>query len=188
MKKLEVVLALAVSGFVNAQDAYDIDQYKRDCNCDSAMAVGIHNVITSLNTWENNTHTFKTGDTDKYATIGILKDIYTDPTAKFKYAKINPRIAQLQVNGYAFEDTISFSKWIASIPIIDTSKYEIIYYVATHDKTIEYYDNSDLTLYERINVYERSSGKLIRNIDIVYNQLNFRVIRDSSVGRSILTK
>ena len=87
MKKLAVVLALAVSGFVNAQDAYDIDQYKRDCNCDSAMAVGIHNVLTSVNNWVNNTHTFKTGDTDKYATIGILKDIYTDPTAKFKYAK-----------------------------------------------------------------------------------------------------
>ena len=188
MKKLAVVLALAVSGFVNSQDAYDIDQYKRDCNCDSAMAVGIHNVLTSVNNWVNNTHTFKTGDTDKYATIGILKDIFTDPSAKFKYAKINPRIAQLQVNGDIFGDTISYSKWIASIPVYDTSKYEIMYYIDNHYETIEYYDNSEFNLNEVINVYDKSSGTLIRNINIVYNQLNFRVIKDSSVGRSILTK
>ena len=63
-----------------------------------------------------------------------------------------------------------------------------MYYIDNHYETIKYYDNSEFNLNEVINVYEKSSGTLIRNIVITYNQLNFRVIRDSSVGRSILTK
>ena len=181
MKKLAVVLAVVVSGFVNAQDAYDIDQYKRDCDCDSTMAVGIYNLITSVKNWENNTHTFKTGDTDKYATIGILKDIYTDPTAKFKYAKVNPRIAQLQVNGYAFEDTISFSKWIASIPVYDTSKYTFEYSRMTGNALPDNHDD-DKRVIESIDVFDKFTSKHIRGIFIVYDQRNFRIITDSYVS------
>ena len=176
MKKLAVVLAVVVSGFVNAQDAYDIDQYKRDCDCDSAMAVEIHKLKVDEDKWENNTHTFKTGDNDRAATLGILKDIFTDPSAKFKYAKINPRIAQLQVNGYVFGDSISYSKWIESIPVYDVNTYEIRYTVIP---------GSDFDLYETITVIDKSNRKIVREIFIVYNQFNFRIITDSSIGRSI---
>jgi hypothetical protein len=174
MKKLAVVLAVVVIGFVNAQDVYDIEQYKKECNCDSATAVGIYNVFAETSNWVNNTHTFKTGDNDKAATIGILKDIFTDPNAKFKYAKINPIIAQLQVNGFSFGDTISYSKWIESIPVYDTSKYEIKYIN----------DNAD-DLLESISVVDKITGEWVRSILIYYNQRNFRLITDSSIGHSI---
>ena len=184
MKKLAVVLAVVVSGFVNGQTAEEIEQYKKECNCDSAMAVGIHDHIVETSNWANNTHTFKTGDNDKAATLGILQNIFTDPTAKFKYEKINPRIAQLYVNGlFSLTDTISYSKWIASIPVYDTNKYSFRY---MNDNANYNYDNADINLHESIDVFDNSTGKCIRTIMIIYNQRNFRVIIDSSiVNRSI---
>lgn len=174
MKKLAVVLVLVVSGFVNAQTAKEIEQYKKECNCDEKLAVEIHNSVNEINSWTNKTHTFKTGDNDQAATIGILKDIFTDPNAKFKYEKINPRIAQLQVNGFSFGDTLSYSKWIESIPVYDTSKYEIIY---TNN-------NTGVKRYiESIAVYERNTDKLIRNIVIIYTDNNLRIITDSYVTK-----
>ena len=90
MKKLAVVFAVVVSGFVNGQTAEDIEQYKKACDCDSAMAMEIHNAF--VDAYErrllNKTHNFKTGDNDKAATIGILKDIFTDPDAKLNMKKL----------------------------------------------------------------------------------------------------
>ncbi len=79
MKKLTVVFAVLVSGFVNAQTAEEIEHFKKD-DCDK-LAVEIHNSVNEINSWTNKTHTFKTGDNDKSATAGILKDIFTDPIA-----------------------------------------------------------------------------------------------------------
>jgi hypothetical protein len=173
MKKLAVVLAVVVSGFVNGQTVKEIEQYKKECNCNEKLAVEIHNSVNEINSWTDKTHTFKTGDNDRAETIGILKDIFTDPTAKLKYAKINPRIAQLQVNGFSFGDTISYSKWIASIPIYDTTKYELIY---------TNYNTGIVNRYnESIAVYERNTDKFIRKIFIIYTDNNFRIITDSNV-------
>ena len=60
MKKLAVVFALVVSGFVNAQTATEIEQYKKECNCDEKLAVEIHNSVNEINNWTNKTQTFKT--------------------------------------------------------------------------------------------------------------------------------
>jgi hypothetical protein len=173
MKKLVVVLAVVVSGFVNGQTAEELEQYKKACDCDSAMAMEIHNAV--VDSYErrllNKTHNFKTGDNDKAATIGILKDIFTDPNAKFKYEKINPRIAQLQVNGFVLSDTISYSKWIASIPVYDTSKYEIRY---------ELRDNGNRKM-EVIDVFDKTTRADIRTILIVYLDNSFYSIFDSSI-------
>jgi hypothetical protein len=70
MKKLAVVLAVVVSGFVNGQE-FDLT-----------------NSISEMNHWLNTTHMYKTGDNDKAATIGILKDIFTDPDAKLNMKKL----------------------------------------------------------------------------------------------------
>jgi hypothetical protein len=171
MKKLVVVLAVVVSGFVNAQTAEEIEQYKKECNCDEKLAVETHNIVDAYNSWSNSTHTFKTGDNDQDVTIGIGKDIFTDPTAKFKYAKINPRIAQLQVNGFRFGDTISYSKWIASIPVYDINKYEIRY---------ELRDDGNRKM-EVIDVFDKTTHAGIRTILIVYLDNSFYSIFDSSI-------
>jgi hypothetical protein len=57
----------------------EIEQFKKD-DCDK-LAVEIHNSVNEINSWTNKTHTFKTGDTDKVETIGVLKDIFSDPIA-----------------------------------------------------------------------------------------------------------
>lgn len=181
MKKLAVVLAVVVSGFVNGQTVEEIEQFKKDCDCDVTLSSDTYNSISELDNWFNNTHTFKTGDNDKSATTGILKDIFTDPDTKFKYAKINPRIAQLQVNGFSFGDTISYIKWIASIPVYDTSKYEIIYNFENNG--VEYKHDPSISLKESINVVDKSTESRIRTIYIVYTNGNFRSIIDSSISK-----
>lgn len=57
--------------------------------------------------------TYVVGANDE-ASIGILKDIFTEPTAKEKYSEINPKIESLQVTGTAapFTKRVPFSKWI----------------------------------------------------------------------------
>jgi hypothetical protein len=180
MKKLIVVLAVVVSGFVNAQTVEEIEQFKKDCDCDVTLSSDTYNSISELDNWFNNTHTFKTGDNDKAATAGILKDIFTDPAAKFKYEKINPRIGQLQVNGFSF-DTISYSNWIASIPVYDTSKYEFIYSFSNNG--VEYKHDPSISLNESIDVFDKSTGSNIRTIFIVYTSGNFRSIFDSSISK-----
>lgn len=54
MKKLAVVLAVVVSGFVNGQTAEEIEQFKKDCDCDSAFAVELHSDIEKFNDWFQN--------------------------------------------------------------------------------------------------------------------------------------
>ena len=181
MKKLAVVLVVVVSGFVNGQTAEDIEQYKKACDCDVTLSSDTYNSISELDNWFNNTHTFKTGDNDKSETAGILKDIFTDPDAKFKYEKINSRIAQLQVNGYTGLDTISYTKWIASIPVYDTSKYEIIY--SFDNDGVEYKHDPSISLMESIDVVDKSTESRIRTIYIVYTNGNFRSIIDSSISK-----
>jgi hypothetical protein len=181
MKKLILVIALGVSGVGFGQTSKEVTQWKKDCDCDSSLAVKIHNDVSEVNNWVSKTHMFKTGDTDKSACVGILKDIFTDPTAKFKYAKINPRIAQLQVKGYAGLDTISYSKWIASIPVYDTSKY-MLEYSRTTDEGLPDNHDDDKRVVESINVFDKFTARYIRGIFITYDQRNFRVITDSYVS------
>ena len=185
MKKLVVVLAVVVSGFVNAQTAEELEQYKKACDCDSAMAMEIHDAVVDAyeRSLLNKTHNFKTGDNDKDATIGILKDIFTDPNAKFKYAKINPRIAQLQVIGFSYSDTLSYSKWIASIPVYDTSKY-VFSYVLENDGVVPENDEFGMII-ERISVIDKITGNGIYSVVIKYIHNNFYSIADTSIGKII---
>ena len=61
MKKLTVVFAVLVIGFLNAQAAEEIEQFKKD-DCDK-LAAEIHNSVNETNSLTNKTHTFKTCDT-----------------------------------------------------------------------------------------------------------------------------
>ncbi len=58
MKKLTVVFAVLVIGFLNTQAAEEIEQFKKD-DCDK-LAAEIHNSVNEINSLTNKTHTFKT--------------------------------------------------------------------------------------------------------------------------------
>ena len=45
MKKLAVVLVVVVSGFVNGQTVEEIEQFKKDCDCDVTLSSDTYNSI-----------------------------------------------------------------------------------------------------------------------------------------------
>ena len=77
----------------------------------------------------------------------------------------------MQVNGFVLSDTISYSKWIASIPVYDTNKYEIRY---------ELRDGGNRKM-ERIEVLDKTTHADIRTILIVYLDNSFYSIFDSGI-------
>ena len=156
MKKLFLVLALATIN--NASFSQD----QQEIELDSASMVVIDSAVAELENWMTTTKTFKTGDNDE-AVIGLLEYLFFDDDVKYMYANSNPRIAELEINGFTFGQTCTYNEWINSIETLDRNKHDVIYRL-----TIDAFgfDNHKETLIIR----SKETGELVRYIFIYYNE------------------
>jgi len=158
MKKLILILFLIVGNLLIGQTEEQLDDF-----------------VNELNSWSKNTKTFKTGDNDRHLMVGLLKDIFTDPSIKYKYAELNPRIGEMMVLGKYLSDSIPYKKWITTLDKYNSDKYKFIY---DYDDNNGYDINNELLYTESITVYDDDDVALF-NIYIIYNGNNLRCILDS---------
>ena len=158
MKKIVLVFAVLVSSFGFGQSDTNPELQKM-----------IDSAVTELDNWEATTKTFKTGGDDA-AAFGLLENLFLDVDVKYMYARINPDIAELEINNLDLDisGTCSFDEWINSITVLDTSNYKFIYRYVTGTSS-----NEMLFIYD-IN------GNLIRTIIIYYYNNSLRSIFDSN--------
>ncbi len=167
MKKLVLTVALAVSNIAFTQNNQPAD---------SDIDEVVNDIVYEVNKWSNTTKTFKTGDNDKSIFIGLLKNIYTDTTVKYVYAQKNPRIGDMQINGYQFGDTISYTNWISSIKYYDSKTHKIKYNIVESSPV-----NKKETLFiESVCIYTMDDD-YISGILIYYNGNNLRSFVDSTI-------
>jgi hypothetical protein len=158
MKKIVLVFAVLVSSFGFGQSDTNPELQKM-----------IDSAVTELDNWEATTKTFKT-DGDDAAAFGLLENLFLDVDVKYMYARINPDIAELEINNLDLDisGTCTFDEWINSITVLDTSNYKFIYRYVTGTSS-----NEMLFIYD-IN------GNLIRTIIIYYYNNSLRSIFDSN--------
>jgi hypothetical protein len=107
MKKLAFILVVALSGTLNAQNTFE------------------DGVMSELGGWHL---THKEGDNDSL-TFALLPTLFTDPSTKYEFEKINPRIVTevfvtLSRNGTLKE--LTFTDWIQKeVRVLDTTKWDI---------------------------------------------------------------
>ena len=112
MKKLAVVFAVVVIGFVNAQEL------------ELAITKDVHNLVN----WANSDKSIKTGDYDVNLMKGLLKTIYSDPATKYKFAQLNPKIGEMEIVSNCDYKTIDYKTWCTKyVKTQDTSKFEYTY-------------------------------------------------------------
>lgn len=163
MKKFLVVLAVAVSS-VGFGQLTDND---------------VNDIVNSIASWESGTHSFKTGDHDMSAVKGLVKFLFDDPTIPEQMAKINPRIGELQVGGFRYGDTISFSKWVTSIGDIEYDSK-----LFSREYKFEQWATSntgELLFKETLTIRNKETSVQTRKIIIYYNSDNLRTIKDSNI-------
>lgn len=158
MKKLILILFLVIGNLLIGQTNEQLDDF-----------------VNELNSWSKNTKTFKTGDNDRHLMVGLLKDIFTDPSIKYKYAEINPRIGEMMVLGNYVSDSIPYSKWITTLDKYNSEDYKFVY--VNNDKDDDEIGSEQL-YNESITVYDDNDMALF-NIYIIYNGNNLRSILDS---------
>jgi hypothetical protein len=158
MKKLILILFLIVGNLLIGQTEEQLDDF-----------------VNELNSWSKNTKTFKTGDNDRHLMVGLLKDIFTDPSIKYKYAELNPRIGEMMVLGNYVSDSIPYSKWITTLDKYNSEDYKFVY--VNNDKDDDEIGSEQL-YNESITVYDDNDMALF-NIYIIYNGNNLRSILDS---------
>lgn len=109
---------------------------------------------------------YKTGDNDSNLK-GVLKDIFTDSNAVYKYLQ-NPRIYDLEISNNTFDTSVFVMDWVKTI---DTDKYD------SEDHTIKY---NDIETSEMISVHNKQ-GETVRFIsitwDTTYDGVNYSNIR-----------
>ncbi len=158
MKKLILILFLVIGNLLIGQTEEQLDDF-----------------VNELNSWSKNTKTFKTGDNDRHLMVGLLKDIFTDPSIKYKYAELNPRIGEMMVLGNYVSDSIPYSKWITTLDKYNSEDYKFVY--VNNDKDDDEIGSEQL-YNESITVYDDNDMALF-NIYIIYNGNNLRSILDS---------
>jgi hypothetical protein len=164
MKKLAVIFAVFVSSFGFGQT---IDELSNQIVNESAR-------------WAETTKSFKTGDNDELLVRGLLKNLLTDSTTRYEYVLRSPNIGNLLVNGKGWKpdsELINFKVWIESLPVLDTTKYEILYRIDS-SMVLDQYGNPFPDTTETVYIKDKISGKYIRRIGIVYTHNNFRAIND----------
>jgi hypothetical protein len=160
MKKIVLVFAVLVSSFGFGQSDPQPELQKM-----------IDSAVTELDNWKANTKTFKTGGDDA-AAFGLLENLFLDADVKYMYARINPDIAELEINNFDLNigGTCSFDEWINSITVLDTTNYKFIY---------KYTSGSELGHNEELFIVDKN-GNLIRTIAIYYYNNSLRSIFDSN--------
>ena len=121
MKKFLVVLAVVVSSVVFGQNQTGLDPGTQSY-LDDAM--------TEYVEWYKTTNSFKVGG-DDIAVVGLLENIFFNESVKYMYGQINPDITKLAINANHPEDilkTCTYDKWLNSIPVLDSSQYDVNYY------------------------------------------------------------
>ena len=160
MKKLILVIALGVSGVVNSQ------------KLESDIAKDVHDLVV----WANTDKSIKTGDHDANLIKGLVKTIYSDPTTKYKFAQLNPKIDEMLIVSNCDYKTIDYKTWCAKyVKTQDTSKYKY-YYQIFHDDS----EPAD-TFNEFMTAYDELSGTGY-HIMIIYVDGCLRGIIDSTIG------
>ncbi len=160
MIKLTVVFAVLVIGFVNAQDL------------ESAIAKDVNDLFS----WASTTKSIKTGDYDVNLMKGLVKTIYSDPTTRYKFAQLNPKIGEMEIVSNCDYKTIDYKTWCTKyVKTQDTSKY-IYYYEIYHDesKPADTF-NEFMTAFDEIS----REGYYIQ---IIYVDGCLRGIIDSTIG------
>ena len=129
----------------------------------------IDSAVTELDNWKATTKTFKT-DGDDAAAFGLLENLFSDVDVKYMYARINPAIAELEINNDNINigGTCSFYEWINSITVLDTTNYKFIYRYVTGTSSNEALYILDI------------NGNLIRTVAIHYYNNSLRSIFDSN--------
>ena len=160
MKKIVLVLAVLVSSFGFGQSETNPELQKM-----------IDSAVTELDNWKATTKTFKTGGDDA-AAFGLLENLFLDADVKYMYARINPDIAELEINNDDIEigGTCSFDEWIDSITVLDTTNYKFIY---------KYSTKSAFGYNEALYIFDLD-GNLIREVWIYYHNNSLRSIFDSN--------
>lgn len=161
MKKLILIGFLIVSNLLIGQTKKEID--------------GLFN---EYETWLNTTKTFKKGDNDKQIMVGLLKDVYTNPNTKYRYAELNPRIGEMMINSYTLSDTISYNLWVNSLEIFDVNKYDFIY---NYDDQSGYTTEGERLYKESIEVFDKE-GNYITGLKITYNGNNLLSFHEYKKG------
>ena len=167
MKKLLLVLVVSVLG------SLCFSQDQQDTELDSASLVVIDSVVAELENWMQTTKTFKTGDNDE-AVIGLLEYLFFDDNVKYMYANSNPRIAELEINGFTYGQTCTYDDWINSVGTLDRNKHDVIYRLSIDALG---FNNHRETLV----IKSKETGEVVRYIFIYYNDNNLRSISDKSV-------
>ena len=159
MKNLAVVFAVLASSFGFGQSETNPELQKM-----------IDSAVTELDNWKATTKTFKTGGDDDVA-FGLLENLFLDADTKYLYARINPAIAELEINNKDIEigGTCSFDEWMNSITVLDTTNYKFIYRYVTGPNL----SNEMLYIYDM-------NGNLIRDVTIYYYNDSLRSIFDSN--------
>jgi hypothetical protein len=163
MKKFLVVLSVAFSN-VGFGQLTDND---------------VNDIVTSIASWENGTHSFKTGDHDMPQVKGLVQYLFDDLTILEQLVKINSRIGELQVEGFSYGDTISFSKWANTL---DDTEYDPKLF--NREYTFEQWATSntgELLFRETLTIRNKETGERARTVIIYYNSDNLRAITDSNI-------
>ena len=167
MKKLILVLVVSALG------SLCFGQDQQETELDSASMVVINSAVAELENWMQTTKTFKTGDNDE-AVIGLLEYLFFDDDVKYMYANSNPRIAELEINGFTFGQSCTYDEWINSIQTLDRNKHDVIY------RLMEDAFGSGSHM-ERVIIKSKETGEVVRYIVIYYNNNNLRSISDNTV-------
>jgi hypothetical protein len=160
MKKLALVLAVLLSGFIYAQEL------------ESDITKDVHELIG----WANTTKSIKTGDYDVNLLKGLIKTIYSDPSTRYKFAQLNPKIGEMLIVSDCGYNTIDYKTWCTKyVKTQDTSKYKYYYEI--------YHDDSKPadTFNEFMKAYDEMSGTGYY-IEFIYVDGCLRAIIDSSIG------
>ena len=139
---------------------------------ESAIAKDVHELFE----WVNTTKSIKTGDYDVNLMKGLVKTIYSDPTTRYKFAQLNPKIGEMLIVSGCDYITIDYKTWCTKyVKTQDTSKFEYVYELF-HDET----QPAD-TFNEFMKAYDKKTG-LSYYIEIIYVDGCLRAIIDSTIS------
>lgn len=150
MKKLIAIAFIALSLTVSAQ--VNLEQFAPDNIFGETYLIGANDTPS----------------------IGILRYLLIDSTAKTKYAKVNPEIVSLKVTGTAapFDKRVPFSKWLDDYVTIDSSDLSVKRYSISYryDGVVQEF----LTVYQqgewkRTVIISRIQGSIITVWDSMLN-------------------
>ena len=156
MKKLLVVLAIAVSGIVMGQD----DPLLTDLELYNALHA---DDIPGY-------YSFKSGDNDFHWSNGLLEHILTDITVRYIYGIKNPKINSLLVNrdfGIIKRENIPFTEWIETE--LNLSDYPADRYSITYRPVNLQYGRFS----ESLLIFDKQNNKLIRSISVAYSPMEY---------------